>query len=234
MKKNLWLVIGVCFTMISYSANAEWYVSGNISQIDLDSIDTESAPLAGSTRRVDLDSDSDTGLGIAVGKKIADHSNGGLLLELNYQQSSVDIDEITFNGRLFSSDIGTAAGEIDIQTFGLDLIYQFDNGYWKPYVGAGIGITDVDVDAIYGGSIGAAPGTPPNINDSDSALSMRIRAGIEYAVSDAWGIFAEYQYQNVDDITVNRIGGGPGGLATTAQEGDFSSNSWLFGIKFNL
>ncbi len=228
------LVATAAISAFSLSAHAAsgWYVSGNVASTDIDTISTISAPLAGTPRSIDLSSDSDTGFGLAIGRTVADYANGSLLIELGWNQAESDIEEVVFNTNSFRADQGRSVGDISVQTFSVDAIYQFGKSSLKPYLGFGIGLTDVDIDVRYGGSVNAPAGSPPNINDSDNVLSLQYRAGLEYSVNNSWGVFAEYKFVDVDDISVSRIGGGPGGLATTSQEGDFDIGSFLLGVKY--
>ncbi len=112
--------------------------------------------------------------------------------------------------------------------------YEIELGAIDPYFGIGIGESDLDVDVRYGGSIDNPSGTPPFANDSDSATAIEFRIGAEYSVSKSVGIFLEYSYLKVDDVTFSRLGGGPGGLALTEQTDDFSVDSLNLGVNFKF
>jgi len=47
-------------------------------------------------------------------------------------------------------------------------------------------------------------------------------------------VFLEYTYTTVDDITFSRIGGGPGGLATTQHSDDFDVDAINLGLNFKF
>ena len=130
---------------------------------------------------------------------------------------------------------GAAAGSAEVEGILARVKYEFNVGKFKPYLGLGIGQSDLEVDIIYGGSIGSVPGTqPPFAQGSDSATALELRAGFEYRVTDIVGLFAEYTTTDVDDVEFSRTGGGPGGLATTTQSGDFEVDSINFGINFHF
>jgi len=236
MKMQFKLMLAASLLMLSTNAIAAggWYISGNISNNSLNDINTTSSnTVGGSARTVDLTSDSGTGLGIAIGKSLYETSSGALSFELGYQTSDHELEGVNFNSRQFSSDAGTAVGETSVDTWSLSALYHFGSGSFKPYLGLGIGSTSVDVTARYGASV-QSPGSPPFINDSDSSFSLLYRAGLDYAFSSNLSVFAEYRLTDVDEISVNRTGGGPGGPATTTQLGDFDTDQFSIGFKYNF
>ena len=228
---TLFLVSSSC---LSY-AQSDWYLSGFIASVDTDSFDVNSdASVGGVVRSVDISSDEDFGYGLAIGRSLIETDSGSFFIELGYQDSENDVEGINFNGNNFSDSAGTAAGDLSVETLSLTAIYRFNTGKFKPYLGFGIGYTDADLDIRYGGSVNGPAGSPPFINDSDSAFSVQYRVGAEYSITDNIAILAEYRYLDADDINVNRTGGGPGGLATTSQEGDFSQESYILGLKYSF
>ncbi len=225
---------------VSVSANAadtNWYVGLSANQADIDSVDTVStAQVGGVSRLLNLDADDETGFGIKLGRNVLTQANGNTLsLELSYSNSDNDIENIQFMNNNFSSAAGTAEGSLEVETILARAVYKFDLGNFKPYVGIGIGESDLEVDARYGGSIGSAAQTqPPFASGSDSATALELRAGVEYSVTEQIGVFLEYTTTDVDDVQFSRLGGGPGGLATTTQEGDFEFDSLNLGVSFHF
>ena len=72
------------------------------------------------------------------------------------------------------------------------------------------------------------------LDDKDSAFSYQLRGGLEYTFTERFGAFVEYRYLQTNDISVDRFGGGPGGLVTTAQVGDLNAQSIAIGLKYNI
>ena len=103
-------------------------------------------------------------------------------------------------------------------------------GAIDPYFGIGIGQSDLDVDVAYFPPTDALPVA----FGSDDATAIEIRIGGEYSVSKNVGIYLEYSYLKVDDVTFSRTGGGPEGLATTEQTDDFSVDSLNLGVNFKF
>lgn len=234
---NVIFLLTTALATTSFSVNAEnkWYVGASLSAVDVDAIESSStSPVAGVTRQLNIDSDSDTGLGIKIGREIISTSTGSLAVELSYSQSENDVDSIQFQNNLFNN--GQAEGEIEVETLLLRTAYTFNTGSSiKPYVGLGIGLVDLSVDARYGGSIGSNSQTqPPFATGSDDALALEFRVGANYDISSQWALFAEYSYTTVDDVNFSRLGGGPGGLATTNQEGDFDFQAFTVGVNYKF
>ena len=238
--KKTCLLIGLTAAVAApnvYADDKAWYVGINLSETDLDSIDTNStAPVANVTRRIGIDTDSDTGVGITIGRNLFTFDNGNALsLEINYSESDHDLENLRFMNNSFLASEGRGAGSAEVETIQARLKYQFALGAFKPYLGIGVGQSDLSVEAIYGGSINSTPGTqPPFATGSDSATSIELRAGLAYQLTDSIDAFVEYTSNDVDDVQFSRRGGGPGGLATTTQEGDFEFDSLSLGINFRF
>ena len=230
------LMLATTLTAVTVPAQAgKWYVGAALSSIDVDSIDTSSTQaIAGVTRNLNIGSDSDTGINLKIGKTVLETSSGALDIELNYAQSDHDVENIQFQNILFFN--GAAEGELEADSLTLRAAYKFKTGTaFQPYVGVGLGLLDLSVDARYGGSIGTAPQSqPPFATGSDEALTVEFRVGTEFKFSDNWVAFAEYSYTNVDDVNFSRLGGGPGGLASTTQEGDFDFDAFTIGLNYKF
>lgn len=238
--KNTLLAIslaGVAFSSVSHAADNNWYAGVSINQADLDSVNTLStAQVANVTRRIGIDTDDDTGFGLSIGRTVLTQHNGNALsIELNYSKSEHELEELRFMNNVFSASNGRASGELEVETVLARIKYQFALGRFKPYVGLGIGQSDLSVEALYGMSVGSQVGNqPPFATGSDSATAVELRAGVEYQFNESLGLFLEYTSTDVDDIEFSRRGGGPGGLATTTQSGDYEFDSLNLGLNFRF
>lgn len=227
-------------TSIGVTANAaepNWYIGLSVNQADLNSVDTVStAQVSGVSRRLNLDSDDELGFGFKLGRNVLSQANGNTLsLELAYSNSDHDIENIQFMNNNFSTAAGTAEGSLEIETILARAVYKFDLGNFKPYLGVGIGETDLEVEARYGGSVGQGrEAQPPFASGNDSATALELRAGVEYSITEQIGVFLEYSTTDVSDIQFSRLGGGPGGLAATTQEGDFDFDSINLGVSYKF
>lgn len=228
------LTAGLAFSIPAHAEKNSWYVGASLSTVDLGDVDTQStAPVAGVNRNLDIGSDSDTGFGIKIGKTVLSSATGSLDIELNYSQSDHDVDSVVFQGNPFTG--AAVNGELEADSLLIRAAYKFNTGGpVRPYIGVGIGIVDLSVDAQYGGSIGQPAGTPPFAAGSDEAFALEFRIGADWEVNKKWSLFAEYSYTDISDVNFGRLGGGPGGLAITNQEGDFDLQAFTVGVNYRF
>ncbi|MEL6955773.1 MAG: outer membrane beta-barrel protein [Pseudomonadota bacterium] len=156
--------------------------------------------------------------GIALSGEAGLKYDGGLRsgIEVVYTQADVD----THTGvTLAGGDIGgidaaalagaadplgvsvadlVADGQGDITTVGIfaNAYYDFNRGgQVQPYVGAGIGFLDVDVEY--------SPSGVGIIDDGETKFAYQFKAGASVQVTDTWELYGEYAYRASDDIEVN-------------------------------
>jgi opacity protein-like surface antigen len=225
-----------CLPAVS-AAQGDWYLSAFAQNSNLDTVNTiSSSQVGGVNRRIDLDADDQTGFGLTLGRTIFTQGNGNKIsLELSYNNTDFDAENIAFMGNDFLAADGRSEGSLETETILARAVYQFNLGAFRPYVGIGFGEADFEVDGRYGASVGQGfQARPPFITGGDSATAIELRAGLEYSVTESIGVFLEYTSTDVDDIQFSRLGGGPGGLATTTQEGDLSFDSINFGARLRF
>ncbi|MEL6568548.1 MAG: outer membrane beta-barrel protein [Pseudomonadota bacterium] len=156
--------------------------------------------------------------GIALSGEAGLKYDGGLRsgIELVYTQADVDTHTgVTLGG----GDIGgldaaalagapdplnvtiadlVADGQGEVSTVGVfaNAYYDFNRGgQIQPYVGAGIGFVDVDVEY--------SPSGVGIIDDGETKFAYQLKAGAAFQVSNAWEIYGEYAYRASDDIEVD-------------------------------
>lgn len=230
------LISATSLVSTASAADNAWYVGISTNNAELSDVNTSSEPLAGVTRRIDVVSDDSTGFGIKAGRTLFTSGNGNKLsVELSYSSTDHDIENIAFMDNDFLASDGRSEGEVEIDTVLARLVYKFELGKFNPYVGLGIGQSDFEIDGRYGMSVGQGPqARPPFSTGGDSATAIEYRVGAEYSFTDQLGVFLEYSTTDVSDIQFDRRGGGPGGLATTTQTGDFDFDSLNLGLNFSF
>lgn len=237
-RKVLLPILAISLLPIAAQADSDnaWYVGVSVESTDVNDINSVSEPFAGVARRIDIESDSDTGIGLKFGKTLFTAENGNQIsVELSYASSEHDIENIAFMGNDFLASEGRSEGTIEVDTLLLRAMYQFDFGSFKPYVGIGLGEVDFSVDGRYAASVGTSgQTTPPFATGGDSASAIQYRLGAEYSISSNLGLFIEYTATDVDDIEFLRRGGGPGGLTTTNQQGDFDIDTLGVGLNYRF
>lgn len=201
---------------LSQLANADWY--GELSAVNSELND---AALNSSGRSTNTVFDDDTGFSFAIGYQY----DNGFRLEGEYLSTENDAQTVTFNGNVFTGN--NVTGGIDTSSLFVNAIQAFNHdGAFSPYIGAGIGYTDVQSDIGYG--------PVANITDDDSVFSYQLLAGLDVRFSEKLTGFAEYRYVDVGNVDLDRFGGGPGGVQTTTQSGDIDFDAYAIGLKYSF
>ncbi|MDM3872524.1 outer membrane beta-barrel protein [Porticoccus sp. W117] len=201
------------------------YVSINYGIYDIDSVDANSPG-----RNVNASFDDDGGFGFAVGYQFEGNAWGNVRVEFNYENFDNDAETVNFNGNLFSRSAGTVAGDVEVDSYMLNVtqeLAQWDK--FTPYAGFGLGIRDIDANFRYNPTLGAS------IDDSDTVFAYQAFLGLDYSISEPLTAFVEYRFQDSEDADLNRTGGGPGGFQQTIQDSDFdTSDSISLGLRYQF
>ncbi|MEO0983036.1 MAG: outer membrane beta-barrel protein [Pseudomonadota bacterium] len=92
--------------------------------------------------------------------------------------------------------VADGQGDITSLAFMANLYYDLNlGGRIQPYVGAGVGVADVDVDYSPSGVV--------IIDDGETKFAYQFKAGATYKATQALDLFAEYVYRATDDIEVD-------------------------------
>ena len=191
-------------TFAGISAAQDWYVSGSVSWNNQNSSDTEIQLDDGTggviSSRMDANYDDGVGLSAEVGRHF-DNVVPGLRgsLELSYTKAEVDNFEMAdpVNGGT-STIIG--GGDIENIAVFANAYYDFDVDLGvpiQPYVGAGIGFTQVEV--AYNTTTAGV--TTPFFDDDDTRFAYQAKAGASYQVGPNTDLFAEYTYRASEELT---------------------------------
>ncbi len=136
----------------------------------------------------------------AVGYEFKNDSPVSYRLEGELGYNSFDIDTHTVSGvGTFSG--ANAFGEAS-SIYGLANAYiDYDLGLLSPYVSAGIGYAQLDLDG---------QGTNPGgvvLSDDDGGLAYQAGAGASYALSDTLKLDLGYRYQAIDGVSLTALDG---------------------------
>ncbi|MEM9739095.1 MAG: outer membrane beta-barrel protein [Pseudomonadota bacterium] len=117
-----------------------------------------------------------------------------------------------------------ADGQGEVTSLGVfaNVYYDFNRGaQFQPYIGAGIGFVDVDVEY--------APSNVSIIDDGETKFAYQLKAGASFQVTDTWELYGEYAYRASDDIEVDNDLF-PGTLDVENQQNIFSIGArYIFG-----
>ena len=218
-KKTLVSAILFAGIQVATAANAQagWY-----SESTLLDADVSGTSLNSTGRNVNAEFESDTAFGGAIGYQY----DGGLRIEAEYLSTENDTSAIVFNGNSFSGN--TVAGSLETQSIFVNAIKSFGNSSIQPYLGVGIGFSKVESNIAYNPTLSAS------INDDDTAFSYQFLAGIDVPFSKSFTGFVEYRYVDISDVSLSRRGGGPGGVATTSQNGDIDFDAFAVGLRYSF
>lgn len=157
--------------------------------------------------------------GASVGGFLGYNLNDNLAIEGEYIHSDFDISHITGTSTGFFKGSATLGvnGDVTAQTFmGNVIVRPLGRGSFTPYLGAGLGFTELDttITTISG------PGGTATVNGSGSErdLTADAIAGFDWAVNNHWALGARYRFIFID---TSAIGSG-GGITSTS--GNFTGH----------
>jgi opacity protein-like surface antigen len=167
-----------------------WYLGGALGLnwvADQDVVRTTTVgALAPAIIETNLDWDRGASLSAVFGYRL----NANLRLEGEFARRSNDIDQV----RLPTGFTATGGGDIAVTSVIFNALYEFSTGSpLNPYVGAGLGAAYLDFDIT--DSLSSA-------SDTNSAWAFQAIAGVNWAVSPRWELFAQYQYFWVPDAGI--------------------------------
>ena len=130
-------------------------------------------------------------------------------------RTEIGYDNVTSD---FSKVAGVAAtGDIDASTFSASVFKDFSSdSKFTPYVGAGLGTTNIDVGTI---TIGGTVIAGSNSNTETLTLTL----GTNYELNEGSNLFLEGNYRKIGDVTVSGV-----------QYTDISTLGINAGIKFSF
>lgn len=132
-----------------------------------------------------LENDVDRHSGVTVADTLAiDGEDAGILIT-GSENLGATVGQIVADGK----------GQLDATYLMLNLYKPFELGSaFTPYLGAGLGIADVDVEYN--------PSDVGIISDSDKVLAYQLIAGGSFAINDNFAIYGQYRYRATQDVDV--------------------------------
>ncbi|MEM6626984.1 MAG: porin family protein [Pseudomonadota bacterium] len=132
------------------------------------------------------DADVDTHSNVTIGGGSIDDVDAAVLLTGSADQLGASVADIVADGQ----------GDISTTALFANVYYDFNlSGALQPYVGAGIGLADVEVDY--------SPSGVGIIDDSETKFAYQIKAGATWRATDAWEIYGEYAYRATEDVELD-------------------------------
>lgn len=131
-------------------------------------------------------SDVDTHSGVTVGTTNIDGVDAAVLTG-SATQLGATVGQVVADGR----------GEISNLAAYANAYYHFDLGRIQPYVGAGIGVSQVEV--VY------QPSGVRIIDDKKTKFAWQLKAGAEAMINDNWSVYGEYAYRMTEDVEFDNL-----------------------------
>lgn len=173
--------------ILAAQAQAGLYVRGGLLYYSLEEIKV-------SAQNLDYQAafDDAVGFNVAVGMKVSALRIEG---EVNYLGS--DISNINL------AELATS-GDYERMSFFANALFEIPfTPLFEPYIGAGVGVTDVSVDFM-----GVFTDGSDTIQSSadNYQLSYQVMAGVRLSVMDTVSIYAGYRYVNIDGLAFSDEG----------------------------
>lgn len=156
-------------------------------------------------------------------------SNWRLEGELAYRGYDLDKAGIREDGGLGNAlGVGSLSGqtvaldgEVDSLALLASIYYDFPTrSVWKPYIGAGIGVTQQEVEAKLAGV--------EIVDDDDTVFAYQLALGLGYSLSRMTTIYAGYRYFAYDDVEFDAVGG------DTIEATDNDSHDIELGVRWRF
>ena len=99
-------------------------------------------------------------------------------------------------GASVAAIVADGRGDITSTSVFANVYYDFNSASaWQPYVGAGIGLSDVNVKYN--------PSGVDVIDGGETKLAYQVKAGLTWRVNETWDVYGEYAYRATDDVELD-------------------------------
>ncbi len=217
------------------------YVTGRIgvalpSDFRLEGVQDPQAPspgVAGAPAVVDTQFQNEVTFSGAVGYRVPTRILGVIQpsFEIEYSYTNPDVSGGSFNGasRGFSGDAEVQTFTANVQA---DLLFK-DKQRLVPFIGAGIGVADIDADIVY---------LLPDSNTAsfraisdDTRFVYQADAGLRFDLNKNLAIDARVRYQRVDGVDFERrFFEGTNNAFNANVSDDFETVNFLAGIRYSF
>ena len=166
-------------------------------------------------------------LGYSAGAMVG-YSFGGPRVEFEYNYRNNGANTIATQGGTQS-----ASGDLTANSYMLNVMYDFDTGSkWVPYVGLGLGMSDIKADNIHSSATGQ---DGSYLNGGGNKFAAQFIVGAEYQINDKFGVTIDWRGLWASNATFNYgIGCKNGGTGACAQTGAVSYDYWNGAINLGI
>jgi opacity protein-like surface antigen len=159
----------------------------------------DSPGLPGGVGFITTDADNGYRFGGALGYTFTRHLSAEI--ELSYTRNSLDTLDVVSIAFPAGSGPLAAKGSASTLSGMVNGYFSLPMDRFRPYVGAGIGVTRV---SAHGAGFAGVPG---ETDDSDTAFTWQLMAGVGFQLSPNLELGARYRFQHVNSYTLINSGG---------------------------
>lgn len=182
------IVLGISGTATAQGNS--WYIAGGLGASFANDADVSQAGLEFTTGL-------DTG---AIGSLAFGRSFESLRAEGEFTYIQNDVSSLSLLGVTVD-----ASGDVSAAAFMANLYYDFrtdENGRWKPFLGGGIGYTNLSINSLSAGGI-------PVADDDAGAFAYQFKAGIGYGFTESVDGTLGYRFFGTGDADFVDVTGAP-------------------------
>jgi opacity protein-like surface antigen len=195
--KNI-LVCFLTFVVTGFGVSTSFagtYISGNLGAVIVEDSDFDAGPLSGEFT-------FDTGFGFVAALGSSFQNGGRVEAELGYRKN--DFDEVKFDG-IGKADID---GDISALSGMGNAYYDFSTkGSFSPFIGAGLGFANIEVD-LDGAS-----------SEDDTVFAYQFILGGSFASSETLSVDLQYRYFATDDPEFDGV------------DAEYSTHNFMIGLR---
>jgi opacity protein-like surface antigen len=195
--KNI-LVCFLTFVVTGFGVSTSFagtYISGNLGAVIVEDSDFDAGPLSGEFT-------FDTGFGSVAALGSSFQNGGRVEAELGYRKN--DFDEVKFDG-IGKADID---GDISALSGMGNAYYDFSTkGSFSPFIGAGLGFANIEVD-LDGAS-----------SEDDTVFAYQFILGGSFASSETLSVDLQYRYFATDDPEFDGV------------DAEYSTHNFMIGLR---
>lgn len=173
----------------------------------------------GLTDDVELEYDLGGAFGGKVGYRIPT-SNGSLRAEFDITYRANTISDQTVNGLSFADFGINVSGDVISLAYMGNLWYEFGQSKWKPYVGGGLGMAEVELKRYMIDDGVNPPLTAPDM--SDTVWAAQFGAGVAYQIAPKFALTLDYRLMFTEAPVFDGV------------EVSYLSHTFMAGLRFDF
>ena len=220
MKKLTFIALATTSALAFSQAHAEDFYGHVFGGVTNNPSTTFSGNIGGAPQTVDTSFRQGTNFGLAIGRSFGE----GLRGEIELSRSNNGADTVDFSGNGVGNEANVSGG-VNTTSLFANAFFDFDTGSgFKPYVGAGLGISAVDQNVVYGPNV--------RIVDTDNTFAAQIIIGSAYKLGNGVDLTLDGRYSRAFNVEGRRLNGA--GALTGNVESEIDNFSINAGIRFGF